>query len=317
MTSDEDYSSESNTLANAQTDNALNKVSVSSITINGGTLVSVFGGGESMAYVGTSYVVVSERFTGNIDYVTGGGSNGYTDMTFVEVHNGTINVLQAVNRGYMQTANMSVLGGKINNAYASAEGDNLDLGVKGEAVLQILGGTVTNVAPGQQGLSGVEKEDATLYYTEDATVTNVSDNFTEDSGLSVYFNIGWEDEDTIQLLVKKGTVAFDEEEFAEFVALLNESLANDETYSNYEFDGFYVDKELTEKFDITKELLEEDTTVYINIKEKKAASQAKNEDILPPKTGDISIIGTILIVAFASVIGYFTISVLRKKIASM
>ena len=78
----------------------------------------VFGGGEGISYTKKASVTVAKSFTGNIRYLTLGGSNGYTDDATALLLGGKIKVLQSVNRGFMETAEITVNGAEIENAYA-------------------------------------------------------------------------------------------------------------------------------------------------------------------------------------------------------
>ena len=133
-------------------DGATTVVDNAIVVINGGEIAKdVFGGGEGISYTKKASVTVNKSFTGNIRYVTLGGSNGYTDDATALLKGGKIKVLQSVNRGFMETAEITVNGAEIENAYASAEGDDQKLGVNKKAVINIISGKVKNVAPGQKG----------------------------------------------------------------------------------------------------------------------------------------------------------------------
>lgn len=280
------------------------RVNEANVVINGGTIgTDVFGGGGGYSYTGTASVTIAETFNGNIKYVTAGGSNGYTDTASVEVNGGTINVLQAVNYGFMEESTLVVNGGKVTNAYASAEGADEDLGVEGKALLFINGGEVTNVAAGQTPATDATTTETTEIAVEyvEGTVTNVSaDLDEEDVVLNVNLTIVAEIEGEVSkevVQVPKGTI-LPEGSVNELEGLetdFNEYF--EEEGLNYVFKGYYTDKEGTTKVDFTK-AIDADTTWYILFAEKKAEE-------LPPKTGDLNLvllIGTIVVGAAGVVI---------------
>ena len=92
------------------------------------------------------------------------------------------------------------------------------------------------------------------------------------------------------VVIPKGT-ALKEEDVKELKKLLNETLE----IEGYTFDDFYSDKELTKKFDFTKEI-NEDVSVYLKFVELK--------EELPAKTSDINLIMLIggIIVAIGGII---------------
>ena len=96
-----------------------NRVENAKIIINGGTIDTlpssfgtVFGGGQGHSYTGHVNVLING---GNLSkaYVTAGGSNGYTKKSYIEINGGNINVLQSVNRGKIESANVLIAGGQI------------------------------------------------------------------------------------------------------------------------------------------------------------------------------------------------------------
>ena len=184
------------------------------LIINGGEFSSksdAFGGGEGKSYTKKATLLINDTFTGDIRYVTGGGSNGWTDEVNVRLLGGKVKVLQAVNRGFTLNSEMTVDGATVENAYASAEGDNLELGVTESAVLDIVSGKVTNVAPGQSGNPNETAKDiAELSYVE-GTVTNGTDSFA-DKNITVNVRLTLTSDNIKETIsVPKGTKFTDEE----------------------------------------------------------------------------------------------------------
>ena len=162
------------------------------LIINGGEFSSksdAFGGGEGKSYTKKATLLINDTFTGDIRYVTGGGSNGWTDEVNVRLLGGKVKVLQAVNRGFTLNSEMTVDGATVENAYASAEGDNLELGVTESAVLDIVSGKVTNVAPGQSGNPNETAKDVMKDINEEnnvfsiGKVINITGSMIEVAGL--------------------------------------------------------------------------------------------------------------------------------------
>ncbi len=270
----------------------------SEVIVNGGTITgSVRGGGQGYAYTGKARVVINETYTNDIDYLTGGGSNGYTGTADIEVHGGNINVLQSVNRGFMESSTILVDGGTVSNLYASAEGytsdqndteANRNHGVTGKAEVFIKpGATVENVSPGQSGAKGtVNKDVAELTYAE-GTITNGLDTFNEPV-LTIRLRLFLEGEDEAFFEEDVPVGEMTEEEIAEYKELMKE-LAESEGYTL----AFYEDKDFTKEYDITKGFTE-DTDLYV-----KLVVVEKAEEITPPDTGDINLVLIISMIVLA------------------
>lgn len=284
------------------------RVNEANVVINGGDIgADVFGGGGGYSYTGTASITIAETFTGEINYVTAGGSNGYTGTASVEVNGGTIDVLQAVNYGFMEESTLVVNGGEIANAYASAEGANEDLGVEGKALLYVNGGEVANVAAGQTPatVSTTDTTEVSVTY-KDGTVTNVNDDLEEAKVVNyVNLTIASTDEDgefvSETISIEKGTVLTAENE-EELLEKLEESLVD----SGYVLEGLYTSKEMDTKFEFPV-TLDKDTMLYINVVE-----EGEEAEELPPKTGDLNLvllIGTIVVGTAGAVI------VSKKKFA--
>lgn len=110
----------------------------------------VFGGGFGLSSVGESEIIIND---GSINYLTSGGSNGLTSNGNVYVHGGTVQVLQSVNRGVVGTAEITVDGGCIVNAYAGVEPDDGDVmttatGTFGHVEMHLLDGVIQGLHAG-------------------------------------------------------------------------------------------------------------------------------------------------------------------------
>lgn len=285
-------------------DGATTVVDNAIVVINGGEIAKdVFGGGEGISYTKKASVTVNKSFTGNIRYVTLGGSNGYTDDATALLKGGKIKVLQSVNRGFMETAEITVNGAEIENAYASAEGDNQKLGVNKKAVINIISGKVKNVAPGQKGTPNENAADISEISYVEGTVVNEPTNFNEDK-VTVNINLTLKSDefaDTIQ--IPKGTT-FTDDELQKIIDQINNELKEDKM----KFEGFFKDKELKNKFDFSEEI-NADTTVYLKLVEIKAETSNKEAN---PQTSDMNLALILTTLGLASV-GAVLVS--RKKLA--
>lgn len=285
-------------------DGATTVVDNAIVVINGGEIAKdVFGGGEGISYTKKASVTVNKSFTENIRYVTLGGSNGYTDDATALLKGGKIKVLQSVNRGFMETAEITVNGAEIENAYASAEGDDQKLGVNKKAVINIISGKVKNVAPGQKGTPNENAADISEISYVEGTVVNEPTNFNEDK-VTVNINLTLKSDefaDTIQ--IPKGTT-FTDDELQKIIDEINNELKEDKM----KFEGFFKDKELKNKFDFSEEI-NADTTIYLKLVEIKAETSNKEAN---PQTSDMNLALILTTLGLASV-GAVLVS--RKKLA--
>lgn len=285
-------------------DGATTVVDNAIVVINGGEIAKdVFGGGEGISYTKKASVTVAKSFTGNIRYLTLGGSNGYTDDATALLLGGKIKVLQSVNRGFMETAEITVNGAEIENAYASAEGDNQKLGVNKKAVINIISGKVKNVAPGQKGTPNENAADISEISYVEGTVINEPTNFNEEK-VTVNINLtlkSGEFADTIQ--IPKGTT-FTDDELQKIIDEINNELKEDKM----KLEGFFKDKELKNKFDFSEEI-STDTTIYLKLVEIKAETSNKEKN---PQTSDMNLALILTTLGLASV-GAVLVS--RKKLA--
>lgn len=123
---------------------------VSIVVNNTDNTVMVYGGGYSYAAVGETEVIING---GTLNYLTAGGSNGFTGNGKLIVHGGTITTVQAVNRGFVGAADILIDGGTVNALYAGVEPDNGDVmttatGTVGHTTMHLLGGTINGLYAG-------------------------------------------------------------------------------------------------------------------------------------------------------------------------
>ena len=110
----------------------------------------VFGGGFSYASVGSSTIEING---GSLRYVTSGGSNGATGNGKIVINNGSIDVVQSVNRGVVGSADIKVNGGNITSLYAGVEPDEGEVmttatGTFGHVNIELNSGSIQTIALG-------------------------------------------------------------------------------------------------------------------------------------------------------------------------
>ena len=153
------------------------RVEDATVAVSGGSVFTLFGGGQGISYTGTADVTVSND--ADVEWATAGGSNGYTGTGTLNIQGGTIYVAQGVNRGSMDSIEINMTGGEVTNLYAG--GETSDASVNGtytKATVAVDGGTVGTLSPGSNGVAQVESiENAAVTVAETATVTNVAEGF--------------------------------------------------------------------------------------------------------------------------------------------
>lgn len=157
-------------------ENSLTRVNTANVTINNGTVNLLYGGGEGYSYTGTTNTKING---GTFDYVTAGGSNGYTGNANIKVTSGTIGVMQSVNRGSIEAADMRLTGGTVNKLYVGGENDVNVTGTIAKVNLDITGGTeVANLYVGTSGgrvigTNGVDTQaDVDIYLGATVNIAN-------------------------------------------------------------------------------------------------------------------------------------------------
>ena len=153
------------------------RVEDATVAVSGGSVFTLFGGGQGISYTGTADVTVSND--ADVEWATAGGSNGYTGTGTLNIQGGTIYVAQGVNRGSMDSIEINMTDGEVTNLYAG--GETSDASVNGtytKATVAVDGGTVGTLSPGSNGVAQVESiENAAVTVAEAATVTSVAEGF--------------------------------------------------------------------------------------------------------------------------------------------
>ena len=129
---------------------------------------TLFGGGNGYSVVWNSDIVVEGET--EINYLIAGGSNGYTRKSRIELNNGYAGVLQGVNRGILERAELIVNGGTVGRFYAAGEEDPGVTGVQHECYIELNGGKISNFFKGISG--SVEFDGEITGHIKDCVVIN-------------------------------------------------------------------------------------------------------------------------------------------------
>lgn len=134
-------------------DRSGNMTGLAKVIINGGELSVVYGGGTTgLSHIGQTSVIVNN---GTMDYLVAGGSHGGTALGSITVNGGTINVIQGVNRGTVNMAEINIKGGTVKTLYAGGETTDKSInGIIQNAIVNAVGGTIEKIECGTTG--GVE-----------------------------------------------------------------------------------------------------------------------------------------------------------------
>ena len=138
----------------------------------------IYGGGYSYANVGRTDITVND---GEFSYITGGGSNGVTGSTKVVFNGGTVDCIQAVNRGVVGTADITVKGGAVSALYAGVEPGGDATGSFGHSSLHLLGGIINTLGKGCN--NSIEDYDVTGMIDGEYCEGVVDDSSIADLGL--------------------------------------------------------------------------------------------------------------------------------------
>ena len=254
------------------------------IVINDGHVGSVYGGGGAHAYTGTVSIVINKT-QNEIAYVIGGGSNGHTGSADVVINGGKVAVLQGVNRGTMNSVEMEITGGEVENAYVGGEPDPSVTGTIEEGKIEITGGAVENLAPGTNGVEEGQavsaKDEIVVKYNKDAVANVDETEFNEDALTKTVTLTFVVDGEEYALEHEVGT-PFTEEEVEELIEEINEITKE----NNKEVEDFFGDADYNAIFDMLEDL-NEGKTIYVQLKEV-AEEGTKN-----PETSDIGLVGVI------------------------
>lgn len=131
---------------------------------------TLFAGGNGFAVVWNSNVVVEGDTT--INYLIAGGSNGFVRKSHVELNGGHAKVMQGVNRGILDRAELIVNGGEVDHFYVGGENDPTVTGKQNESHVELLSGVIHNFHNGTSELVDLQNEDIKGIIKEGFVVEN-------------------------------------------------------------------------------------------------------------------------------------------------
>jgi hypothetical protein len=110
---------------------------------------TLYGGGNGYSVVWNSDILVEGNT--EVNYLIAGGSNGYTNKSRIVMDGGHAKVMQCVNRGILNRAELILNGGVVDNFYVAGEVDPGVTGVQHEGYIELNGGEVVKFFKGNSG----------------------------------------------------------------------------------------------------------------------------------------------------------------------
>jgi hypothetical protein len=108
---------------------------------------TLYGGGNGYSVVWNSNIEVDGDT--EINFLIAGGSNGYTNKSRIVMNDGHAKVMQGVNRGILNRAELILNGGVVDNFYAAGDASDASVtGVQHEAYVELNGGQVAKFFKG-------------------------------------------------------------------------------------------------------------------------------------------------------------------------
>ena len=108
---------------------------------------TLYGGGNGYSVVWNSNIEVDGDT--EINYLIAGGSNGYTNKSRIVMNDGHAKVMQGVNRGILNRAELILNGGLVDKFYAAGDASDASVtGVQHEAYVELNGGQVAKFFKG-------------------------------------------------------------------------------------------------------------------------------------------------------------------------
>jgi hypothetical protein len=108
---------------------------------------TLYGGGNGYSVVWNSNILVEGNT--EINFLIAGGSNGYTNKSRIVMNDGHAKVMQGVNRGILNRAELILNGGIVDNFYAAGDASDASVnGVQYESYIELNGGQVNKFNKG-------------------------------------------------------------------------------------------------------------------------------------------------------------------------
>lgn len=223
---------------------------------------SVFGGGNGYANTKSANISILGGDLSNA-IISGGGSNGNTDEASINISDGTVGVVQSINRGTMKSIEVSIIGGTIEKLYvAGEEADDVDGTITGNVNLDVTGNAkVEKMSLGKNAGTIVDSSTDNAVKAENikvasGTVKELNGDMNKDVTLVYEVTI----DDKVYLLEPGKTI----KDIPEYDNIIKKD--------GYEFIGFKwnennwdIDKEVTETIKLTSEFKK----IEINVEEDK------------------------------------------------
>ena len=186
---------------------SVNTVTEAEINISGGTIGNsqtyggVYGGGQSLAYVGTSEINISG---GTVYLLCASGSNGITDTTTINIDkDAKITYLFSVNRGVINTSEINIESSFTGSIDKIALGALSDWDYNGQNYNQFTGGSTdgavlksVKLTVGCSGLKSAASEDTQVFLGRGIYSNYGNSVFTYDSK-TYYQHYAYSPEDTL------------------------------------------------------------------------------------------------------------------------
>lgn len=290
------------------------RVDAVEITVNGGNVTYVMGGGGGYNYVGTTSVTINE-LESKANYVVAAGTNGYTGQAALAVNGGEIETVKGAMRGTTENVEILITDGKVENVYAAApSGSDSENATVNNTAVMITGGEITAVSAGTSGENNEAATKAELIYDEEVVDETIFANggFTNEN-INTTVTITFDVLGTQNSSEMPKGYQFSDEEIKYFEDEMKDAVDG----TDYEFTGFFADAEFTQEFDLTQPI-EEDTTIYIGLKEIQAKEdeedtptegsgegEKEENNKVNPDTSDINVVALIIILLVAGAgLGY-------------
>lgn len=112
---------------------------------------TLYGGGNGYSVVWNSNIEVEGET--ELNYLIAGGSNGYTNKSRIVMNDGHAKIMQGVNRGILNRAELILNGGIVDNFYAAGDASDVSVtGVQHEAYVELNSGKVVKFFKGNSNL---------------------------------------------------------------------------------------------------------------------------------------------------------------------
>ena len=283
---------------NGPAETSTTKVENASIIINGGKLTKyIYGGGMGYNYTGNTSITINGGDQSTV-ILTAGGANGYTGDSIVKINDGNVGIVQGVNRGSVDSADITISGGNVDTIYAGGEtSDSTVNGTIADASITVEGGNVESISAGTNGGQNTSAGDVTVITYNEKFVTNIDESEYGNQAILKTVTLTFAAEGEKESIQVPVDFAFTKEDVEELRKELEAVLGG----TGYALDNFYSDEECTKVYDMTTKFTE-DVTVYINFVQLREEETPSVEN---PNTSDINLYGTIIAILLATAgLGY-------------